>query len=168
MRLNNRLTGGDAGGRHRGKGIRPFFLIIIVALACWAFWNNNQRRMEAIAMQGLFSDETKSLSEAHKTEVLRYLKSFKKDFGIPLEVHVLRRPPSISANDATRIYLDVVPAQGRAYLHLPPLVRHAVGEEFVRDFELSFQREFAGGGDWRPGLVSAILALRAKLAGVTR
>lgn len=167
MRLYNRFTGGDSDRRHRGRGIRPFFLVIIVALACWAFWSNNQRRMEAIAMQGLFSDETNSLSGAGKAEVLRYLKAFKKDFGIPLEVHILQRPPSISANDASRIYLDLVPAQGRAYLHLPPLVRRAVGEEFVRDFEMSFSRDFAG-GDWRPGLVSAILALRAKLADVTR
>ncbi|MDL2210682.1 hypothetical protein LJC26_07765 [Desulfovibrio sp. OttesenSCG-928-O18] len=165
MRLYNKLT--DPDRRRRGGGIRPFFLVVIVALACWAFWNNNQRRLETIAMQGLFVDETQSLSETHKAEVLRYLKSFKKDFGIPLEVHILRRPPAISANDVSRIYLDLVPARGRAYLHLPPLVRRAVGEEFIRDFEMSFSRDFAA-GDWRPGLVSAILALRAKLVDVTR
>ncbi|CAK7002454.1 MAG: hypothetical protein DELT_00085 [Desulfovibrio sp.] len=118
-------------------------------------------------MQGLFKDEVKAFSEEQKAEVLKYVKTFKQDFGIPLEVNILRRPPAISANDTSRIYLDVVPSQGRAYLHLPPLVRNAVGRDFIQDMETSFTQDFAA-GDWRVNLVSAILALRAKLAEVTR
>lgn len=154
-------------GVKRRKVFRPFFLAIIFAVACWGFWTNNQRRMDTIVMQGLFRDEVKAFSAEQKAEVLQHLKSFKKDFGIPLEVNILSRPPAVSGNDTTRIYLDVVPSQGRAYLHLPPLVRRAVGKDFIRDMETSFAQDFAA-GDWRVNLVSAIIALRMKLAEVTR
>ena len=154
-------------GLRRGKVFRPFFLAIIFAAVCWGFWTNNQRRMESIAMQGLFRDEVKAFSAEQKSELIQYLKTFKKDFGIPLEVNILSRPPAVSGNDATRIYLDVVPSQGRVYLHLPPLVRSAVGKDFIRDMETSFTQDFAA-GDWRVNLVSAILALRMKLAEVAR
>lgn len=151
----------------RGKVFRPFFFVMIFAVVCWGFWTNNQRRMEAIAMQGLFKDEVSAFSAEQKAEVLQYLRTFKKDFGIPLEVNILSRPPATSGDDTTRIYLDVVPSQGRAYLHLPPLVRNAVGGDFIRDMERSFAQDFVA-GDWRVNLVSAILALRIKLGEVTR
>jgi hypothetical protein len=168
MGLFGRFPGRGKEPASGGRGaIRPFFLALVVAVACWAFWANNQRRMDAIAMQGLFSDETQSLAGEHKAEVLRHLKSFKKDFGIPLEVHVRKRPPAIGAQDSSRIYLDIVPSQGGAYLFLPPLVRRAVGEDFVRDMEASFQRDIRA-GNWQAALVAGILALRAKLAEVTR
>lgn len=149
------------------RGLRPIFLAIVLAAVCWGFWTNSQRRMETIAMQGLFSDEADALTGEHRAVVLQHLLSFKKDFGIPLEVHIRKRPPALADHNPSRMYLDVVPEVGRAYLFLPPLVRHAVGEEFVRDLEVSFRQDFAS-GDWRPGLISAILALRAKLAEVTR
>jgi hypothetical protein len=151
----------------RSKVFRPFFLAIIFAAVFWGFWTNSQRRIESIAMQGIFKDKVKAFSAEQKAEVLQYLKTFKKNFGIPLEVNILSRPPAVSGNDTTRIYLDVVPSQGRAYLHLPPLVRNAVGKDFIRDMEISFAQDFAA-GNWRVNLVSAILALRMKLAEVTK
>lgn len=167
MRLYNQISGRGRPETRKGRVFRPFFLVVILAVVCWGFWTNNQRRMEAIAVRGIFADETGSLSKEHKNEVVALVKSFKKDFGVPLEVHILKRPPALNAHDASRIYLDVVPAQSRAYLFLPPLVRRAVGDDFIHGMEMSFQQDFAS-GDWRPGLVSAILALRAKLAEVTR
>lgn len=157
----------DVRGIRRGKVLRPFFLVIIFAAVCWGFWTNNQNRMEAIAMQGLFKDEVKAFSPEQKTVMFTMLKSFKKEFGIPLEVSILSRPPALDADDANRIYLDVVPALGKACLHLPPLVRHAVGKDFVQDMETSFSRDFAA-GDWRENLIAAVSALRMKLAEVTR
>ena len=168
MGLFFRFSGkdGDSDARRRSP-IRPFFLVLVVGLACWSFWTNSQQRMEAIAMQGLFTDELQALSGEDKVRLQREIKSFKKDFGIPLEVHIRKRPPAIETNDASRIYLDIVPSQGRAYLFLPPLLRRAVGEEFTRDMEMSFQRDFQT-GDWHAGLVSVLLSLRAKVAEVTR
>ena len=152
--------------RKRGS-FRPIILALILAVVCWSFWTNNQKRLDTLASQGLFTDETHSVSDELKTEVILTVKAFKKDFGIPLEVHVRSKPPPISAHDASRMYLDIVPSQGRVYLFLPPLVRHAVGDGFIRDMERSFAQDFAS-GDWRPGLVPALRALGAKLAEVTR
>jgi hypothetical protein len=165
----------ERGGRG-GRVFRPVFLICIMALACWGFWSNSQKRINALTLQTLFTDETQSVSAQQKEEVLALLKTFKKDFGVPLEMHIRKTPPALAAQgttpvsdaqDASRIYIDIVPSQSRAYLFLPPLVRHAVGPAFIRDMERSFAQDFAA-GDWRISLVPAILALRNKLAEVTR
>lgn len=154
-------------GIRRGRVFRPAILMLILAGVCWGFWTNSQKRMDAIVGQALFTDETQSVSAAQKKEIQDLLKNFKKDFGVPLEMHIRKTPPSISAQDTSRMYIDVVPSQNRAYLSLPPLVRHAVGPAFIRDMERSFAQDFAA-GDWRISLVPAILALGNKLAEVTR
>lgn len=146
---------------------RPFFLVIIVTAVCWGFWNNTERRMDLLAGRSLFSDETESVSAAQRDELIELLKTFKKDFGVSLEVHVRKKPPELNAGDSSKMYFDIVPSQNRAYMHLPPLVRHAVGPDFIRDMEISFAQDFAA-GDWRISLVPAVLALRNKLAEVTR
>lgn len=158
---------GGASKVRRGLVFRPVLLALVLAAVCWGFWNNQQSRFTALVEQGLFTDQVNAFSAEQKREVLTHLKSFKKDFGIPLEVNILQRPPSINQHSASRIYLDVIPAQGRAFIHLPPLIRRAAGDAFVRDLETAFAQDFAS-GDWRPGVESTILALRAKLAEVTR
>ena len=154
-------------GPRKGRVFRPILLALIIAAVCWGFWNNNQRRLDHLAVQGLLYDEVKALSTEQRARILEVIKSFKQDFGVPLEVNILKRPPALKSNDISKIYLDIVPDHGRAYLHMPPLVRNAVGPEFVRDMETAFRQDFAG-GDWRANLFSAILALREKLAEVTR
>lgn len=149
------------------RPFRPFFLVIIVLVACWGFWNNAERRMDLIVGQSLFSDETQTVSAEQRDELVALLKAFKKDFGVSLEVHIRKKPPALNAGDTATMYFDIVPSQGRAYMTLPPLVRHAVGPEFIRDMELSFAQDFAA-GDWRISLIPAVLALRNKLAEVTR
>ena len=146
---------------------RPVFLMLLLAAVCWGFWTNGQKRLDTIVAQSLFSDETHSVDAEKKEQLIALLKTFKKDFGIPLEMHIRKAPPSLSEQDASRIYIDIVPSQNRTYLHLPPLVRHAVGQDFIRDMERSFAQDFAA-GDWRVSLVPAVLALRHRLAEVTR
>ena len=162
-----RFYGPKPTGPRRGRMFRPVILAGLLAVICWAFMSNNQRRLDTLIAEGLFSDDTKTVSSEQRDQVVGYLKVFKKEFGIPLEVHVRKNPPALNANDASRMIIDIVPSQGRAYLHLPPLVRHAVGEAFIRDMERSFAQDFAA-GDWRVSLVPAVLALRNKLAEVTR
>ena len=159
----------EPGGRgiRKSRVYRPVFLMLILAAVCWGFWSNSQKRLDAIVAQTLFTDETGSVQAGQKEEILKLLKPFKKDFGVPLEMHIRKTPPSLDAKDASRMYIDIVPSRNRAHLYLPPLVRHAVGPEFIRDMERSFAQDFAA-GDWQISLVPAILALRNKLAEVTR
>lgn len=154
-------------GPRKGRVFRPILLALVIAAVCWGFWSNNQRRLDNVLLQGLVNDEVKALSPEQRNDILRRIKPFKQEFGVPIEINILKRPPDLKNNDISRIYLDVVPSQGRAYLHLPPLVKNAVGQEFIRDMEIAFQHDFAG-GDWRPNLVSAIIALSGKLREVTR
>ena len=163
----NRRYGGFTGESRRRSPFRPVFLGIILLAVCWAFWSNNQRRLDTLIEQSLFTDETGSVSAELRDEIVKHLKEFKQAYGVPLEVHIRNTPPPINAHDGAKMFLDIVPSHRRAYLSLPPLVRHAVGTEFVQDLELSFRQDFAS-GDWRPGLLSAVLALKVKLAEVTR
>ncbi len=149
------------------RAFRPVLLAAVIVVVCWAFWNNSQKRITALAVQNLFSDETGALSGAQKEMVLRHIKAVRDESGLILEVHILRRPPSIARHDAQRIYLDLVPQQGRAYLSLPPLVRRAAGDEFSRDMERGLEQDFAG-GRWQEGLDPALAAIRKKLVEVTR
>lgn len=162
-----RFHGVGETGPRRGRVFRPVILAALFAAICWAFISNNQRRLDALVAQGLFTDEMKAVSSEQRDQVVGYLKTFKKDFGIPLEVHIRKTPPALGASDASRMIIDIVPSRSRAYLHLPPLVRNAVGEAFIRDMERSFAQDFAA-GDWRVSLVPAVLALRNKLLEVTR
>ena len=162
-----RFYGPKQTGPRVGRAFRPVILAAFLATVCWAFFANNQRRLDTLIAQGLFTDETKTVSSEQKNQMIFYLKEFKKDFGFPLEVHVRNTPPDFTVNDVSRMIIDVVPSQKRAHLYLPPLVRNAVGEAFIRDMERSFAQDFAA-GDWRVSLVPAVLSLRNKLAEVTR
>lgn len=154
-------------GLRKGRVFRPVLLGLIVMAVCFGFWTNNQRRLEVMVSQGLLKDETGVLTSAQKDDILRYIKPFKQEFGVVMEVNILNRPPALKNHDASRIYLDIAPDQGRAYLHMPPLVRNAVGQEFIRDMETAFRQDFAN-GDWRSNLISALIALKSKLHEVTR
>ena len=151
----------------KSRAFRPILLALIITVVCWSFWNNSQRRLNDVLLQGLVNDEVKALTSEERNEILHYIKPFRQDFGVPIEVNILKRPPDIKNNDISRIYIDISPEHRRAYLHFPPLVRNAVGQEFIREMEHTFQQGFAE-GDWRPPLVSVILALGAKLREVTR
>lgn len=163
----SRRYGGFTGQSRKRSPFRPIFLVAILLAVCWAFWNNNQRRLDMIVEQSLFTDETGAVSPEQRAEIVRHLKEFKRAYGVPLEVHIRKEPPPLNAYDGSKMYLDIVPSQRRAYLSLPPLVRHAVGSDFILDMELSFRQDFAS-GDWRPGLLSALQSLKVKLAEVTR
>lgn len=167
MSLYRKENGGKKPARRGVRIFRPMFLALTIAAVCWGFWGNNERRVDALVGQKLFTDETRTVPAEQKDELVLYLKAFKKDFGIPLEVHIRSNPPALNAHDASRMFIDIVPSQGRAYLYLPPLVRRAVGQEFIQDMERSFAQDFAA-GDWRVSLVPAVLALRNKLVEVTR
>ncbi len=162
-----RYYGQKQAGPRRARVFRPVLLAAVFAAVVWAFMANNQRRFAFLVAQGLFSDETQSVPEELRDQAVELLKKFKQEFGVTLEVHVRKEPPPITAHDASRMYIDIVPSRERAYLTLPPLVRNAVGREFIRDMERSFAQDFAA-GDWRPGLLPAIAVLRNKLAEVTR
>lgn len=167
MSMYRKGNDGKKSAPRGGRVFRPVFLVLVIAAVCWGFWGNNERRVDALVGQKLFTDETRTVPAEQKDELLLHLKAFKKDFGIPLEVHVRNTPPALNANDASRMFIDIVPSQGRTYLYLPPLVRRAVGQEFIQDMERSFAQDFAA-GDWRISLVPSVLALRNKLAEVTR
>lgn len=164
---SDRRYGAVSGESRRRSPFRPVFLGVLLLAVCWAFWNNNQRRLDSLIEQSLFTDETQTVSGEYRAEILAHLKQFKQTYGVPLEVHIRNAPPPLNAHDGSRIYLDIVPSRRLAHLSLPPLVRHAAGPEFIRDMELSFRQDFAS-GDWRPGLLSAIRALEIKMAEVTR
>ena len=146
---------------------RPFVLVTVVLMTVYGFWINNQKRLDSLIVQGLFTDKA-GLVDAHNKEILLdLLKKFKPSFGIPLEVSILTSPPSLEKHDPTRIYLDILPRQRRAMLTLPPLVRRAADPDFAAAIENLFHEAFAS-GDWRSALLPSVLAIRETLTELNR
>ena len=146
---------------------RPFVLVVVITVVVYAFWMNNQKRLDAIIAQGLCTDQTGQLAVRDKEALLAHLKLFKPAFGVPLEVNILTRPPALTKNDTSRIYLDILPGQRKAMLTLPPLVRRAAEPEFAGTIETMFDEAFAS-GDWRPALLPAVVAIKNKLTELNR
>ena len=154
-----------AGGRG-GRRLQPLLLALVFVLVCWAFWQNTQRRLEDLSVQNSFSDETGTLDAGQKAMVRDYILAFRRETGLNLQVHVLLRPPVLAPSGGV-IYLDILPRQRQLTLTLPPLVRRAVGESFVTDFEAAFAPYFQQEA-WAQGLAPALRVLYAKLTEVTR
>lgn len=81
-------------GLRKGKIYRPFLFVLVLLLACSAFWSNSKNRFEHIAMQGLFDDQTGLVTPEQREAALSLIKNFKQDFGVPMEVRILKRPPA--------------------------------------------------------------------------
>ncbi len=146
---------------------RPVLLTAVLLAVCWGFWSNSQKRLDRLAVQNLFSDETGSLNDAQRDMVLEQIRAVRRESGLVLEVHILRAPPPLERHDGNRVYLDLVPSRRRAYLVLPPLVRRAAGDGFARDVERGLEQDFIG-GRWQDGLEPALRGIRNTLRGVTR
>ena len=160
------------------RTLRTVLLVGVFGLVAWGFWANMERRMDSLGVRGQIQDAGNLLETAERKELEAIVKRVKKRFDMSLEVRILTGPFRPESWNGKSLLLAVGPASRQVVFTAPPLVRRAMGEEFMAELADSFAPFFddsppAGEGrsgekTWKDGLFSALGLLERKLAELTR
>lgn len=155
------------------SGERAFRLVLLVcvfALAGWGFWTNMERRMERLGAAGNIRAEDGTFSQAERKDLEERVKRFEKRFDLTLEIRAITGPFRPESWNGKSVLLAVGPQTRQVVFTAPPLVRRALGEEFMAELVDSFAPAFTQGdaAPWKDALFGALNTLERKLAELTR
>ena len=166
LRHLNPYSGQDSSG---GRAFRLVLLTVVLILVAWGFWTNMERRMERLGITGQILDTGHALSSEEKKNLEVYIKRFRNRFDLLLEIRVLAEPFRPDSWQGKSVLLAVVPQNRQVVFTAPPLVRRALGEEFMADLVDAFAPAFTDvePKNWKEPLFQGLNTLERKLAELT-
>lgn len=146
--------------------LRFFALIAIFIGAGWLFWVNSENNLEKIQAMGAVNDRGHVLSKKQRQALIDISRIYKEDFGLVLKVRI-GSIDDLSVDSPTKTLLFVLdPVNKEADFVLPPLVRRALGPEFIETLRTRyFPAYFVEDNAWFPGLVDVLEATWSQLHG---
>ena len=156
------------GGTPAEQLLRFFGLIAIFAGAAWLFWVNSENNLEKIQAMGAVDDKGHVLSKDQRKALIDISRIYKEDFGLVLKVRI-GPVDDLSVDNTTKTLLFVLdPVNKEADFVLPPLVRRALGPEFVETLRTRyFPAYFVEDNVWFGALVDVLEATWRQLKGDT-
>lgn len=143
--------------------LRTVGFFAVFAIAAWAFWLNNQRRIAQYSEEAAIKDPGQMLSESDRTLVRDFREALQERYGLNLRLTLGPGAATAPATDAKTLYLGLDPEAGRAVLILPPLLRRGLGEEFAAYLESEHFVPYFEAQDWPQGLRTALVLLWNRL-----
>lgn len=118
----------------RGNTTREIFvrfvaLLLLLVAVGWLFWKNNEYALDRIERRGTVVDDLDLLSKDQKQTIRDFAKHLKDNFGIGFRLLVSHEELTYDKQDAKTIFVGIDPDKPEAVVHLPPLLRQAVGAD---------------------------------------
>ncbi len=144
---------------------RVLILVAVLAATGWGFWANSQRTMETFKTAGLLRDATNTLSRSQVESLREYLAVLEVRFNIKISVEIQKdcAPPRL---DPGRVELFLCPADRTVAFSVPPLLRPALGGDFIRYINIEHFPPYFAQNRWPDGLGAALDLLGRKLDAV--
>ena len=139
-------------------------LIAVFALAAWLFWLHSARTIERLNRQSAIYDETNALSREDKTALAQFEGMFKDEFGMRIKIRITKEPVVLPGLDSKTIFLGICPSRRQVLIELPPLVRRALGDQFLYALQGEHFKPYFDSGEWTKGLLEAIAKLWRELS----
>jgi uncharacterized membrane protein YgcG len=155
-------------GKTPGEQFLRFILLICVfALVVWLFWQQSEKTMKQLAARGTVWDQTSELSKGQKDALREFASMFKDDFGLELKLNVVHTDVVLPDLDSKTIFIGLNPETQQVLVEFPPLMRRALGDEFLYSIQNDHFTPYFEKGNWAEGLFQGVNKIWEAMMGVT-
>ncbi|WP_432738750.1 TPM domain-containing protein [Maridesulfovibrio sp. FT414] len=123
------------------KFLRMVGMLVIFGIVGWAFWMNNQTTLEKLQARNALWDQTRVLSKAERDFVQGFIRSMRNEFGVKVRVQIMTDPLAPQELETNELYIGISPPNEQVEMVFPGLVRHALGDQFIKEIG---QNQFSG------------------------
>lgn len=148
----------------REKLIRSLALVLIFAVVAWAFMKNNERVLDTLNREGAVYDETGTLDEAQKKFIVSFTRALKSEYGMNCRIQIFGGDFVVPELDAKTMYIGLAPAIGVAELRFPPMMRQALGADFIESLKTEHLLPSLETNDWPMEIQIVLAAIFEKLS----
>ena len=147
----------------REKAFRTLMLILVFAAVIWAFMENNERVIERLNLGGAVYDETGTLDREQKKFIVSFTHSLRDEYGLNCRIHIYGGDFVVPELDAKTMYIGLAPAIGEVEMRFPPMMRQALGPEFIESLRTTFLLPSFSQGDWPMAVQEVLVEIFNKL-----
>ena len=151
------------GSSSKEKIIRSIALVLVFAAVIWGFMKNNERVVDALNKESAVYDETGTLDKEQRKFIVSFTHSMKNEYGLGCRIQIFGgdfTPPEL---DSKTMYIGLAPAIDVVELSFPPMMRRALGAEFIESLKTEhFLPSFAE-GDWPLAIQIVLVEIFNKL-----
>lgn len=145
--------------------LRSMLLIAVIALVGVAFWYQIGSNLRAINSRGSVWDEAGVLSQDQRSALRDFAAALREKHGLKLRLHVRSNPVELPAIDSTTVFIGINPKTRQVLVEFPPLLRKALGEEYMYRLQNEHFTPYFERGEWQKGLADALTQLWLDMGG---
>jgi uncharacterized membrane protein YgcG len=151
------------GSSPREKVIRSLALLLVFAAVIWAFMKNNEHVVEVLNQQSAVYDETGTLTKDQKKMIVSFTHTLRGKWGADCKIQVYGGDFVVPELDDKTLYIGIAPAIDTVELRFPPLMRKALGPEFIESLKTSYLLPSFKEGDWPLAIQEVLVEILKKL-----
>lgn len=165
MRINIPRVHGET---PREKVIRTILLILVFAAVIWAFTENNRRVIERLNLDGAVYDETGTLDRDQKKFIVSFTRSLRDEYGLDSRIQIYGGDFVVPELDAKTVYIGLAPSINAVEMRFPPMMRQALGPEFIASLKETFLLPSFRQGDWPMALQEVLMEIFTKMESLNK
>ncbi|MCG8533326.1 MAG: TPM domain-containing protein [Desulfovibrionales bacterium] len=140
--------------------LRAMLLIAVFAVVAVAFWYQTENSFKEIRARGTVYDQTETLTAPQKSALREYAAALREKHGLKLRVQVRNTPVELPASlDSNTVFIGINPYTKQVLVEFPPLLRKALGEEYMYSLQNTYFTPYFEKNQWQAGLASALQKL---------
>ncbi|WP_207264181.1 hypothetical protein [Desulfovibrio sp. Huiquan2017] len=151
------------GSTPREKLIRSLALFLVFAVVIWAFMKNNEHVVEVLNQRSAIYDETRTLTKDQKNMIVSFTQSLRDQWGMDCKIQIYGGDFVVPELDDKTMYMGLAPAIDVVELRFPPLMRTALGPEFIDSLKTAFLLPSFKEGDWPMAIQEVLVEILKKL-----
>lgn len=156
------------GSTTKEKIIRSLALLLVFAAVIWAFTKNNQHVVQVLNQQSAVYDETGTLDQDQKKLIVDFVRALREQWGVNCKVQIYGGDFVVPELDDKTMFIGLAPSIGVAELRFPPLMRGALGPEFIESLKTTFLLPSLKEGDWPMAIQETLLEIIKKLEALNK
>ncbi|BDQ33932.1 TPM domain-containing protein [Pseudodesulfovibrio portus] len=160
MRINIPRVHGET---PKEKVIRSILLILVFAAVIWAFTENNKRVIDRLNLDGAVYDETGTLDKEQQKFIVSFTRSLRDDYGLDCKIQIYGGDFVVPELDAKTLYIGLAPSIDVVEMRFPPMMRQALGPEFIESLKSTFLLPSFKQGDWPTAIQEVLVEIYNKL-----
>lgn len=145
------------------KVFRSIALVLVFAAVIWAFYMNNKHVVDVLNQEGAVYDETKTLDKTQKKFIVSFTRSLREEYGMDCKIQIYGGDFVMPELDGKTMYMGLAPAIDEVKLRFPPMMRQALGKDFIESLKTTFLLPSFKEGDWPMAIQEVLMEIYKKL-----
>nr|WP_287411257.1 hypothetical protein [Pseudodesulfovibrio sp.] len=145
------------------KMFRSLALVLVFAAVIWAFYMNNKHVVDVLNQEGAVYDETKTLDKTQKKFIVSFTRSLREEYGMDCKIQIYGGDFVMPELDGKTMYMGLAPSINEVKLRFPPMMRQALGKDFIESLKTTFLLPSFQEGDWPMAIQEVLMEIYKKL-----